>query len=106
MTNREKILLEMGDMLIANILIECVRAYRTKEELRSHNPHIEYKFNKQIYRDFDAAFKAVKEWLDEEECVCGCVHPEDTWTKWWCGDCGAYANYSGCRGPRGAGKDN
>lgn len=66
MTNREKILSQCGDTLIANQLIECVRAYRSKEELRSHNPHIEYKFNKQIYRDFDAAYKTVKEWLDEK----------------------------------------
>lgn len=43
---------------------------------------------------------------EREECARGCVHPEDTWTKWWCGDCGAYANYCGCRGPSGLGKDN
>lgn len=66
MTNREKILSLIGDKMIADNLIYCVQAYRTKDELRSHNPHIEYKFNKQIYRDFDAAYKAVKEWLDEE----------------------------------------
>ena len=31
----------------------------------------------------------------------GCVHPEDSWTKYWCGDCGDYADRCGCRGPRG-----
>lgn len=36
-----------------------------------------------------------------EELKRGCVHPEDTWTKWWCGDCGAYSEVNGCRGPKG-----
>lgn len=31
----------------------------------------------------------------------GCVHPEDSWTNYGCGDCGDYANKNGCRGPRG-----
>ena len=31
----------------------------------------------------------------------GCVHLEDSWTKYWCGDCGDYAQRCGCRGPRG-----
>lgn len=129
MTNREKILERIGDSLIAYHLIEKVDYYY---DHRARNWGIAYKFNGKIYLDFNDAFKAVKEWLDEEEktsdednrttrivcpppvhdwsrlsdkereeCARGCVHPEDTWTKWWCGDCGAYAKYGGCRGPRG-----
>jgi RimJ/RimL family protein N-acetyltransferase len=34
----------------------------------------------------------------------GCVHPEDSWTNYGCGDCGEYVTYCGCRGPRGNGE--
>ena len=37
----------------------------------------------------------------KENKVKGCVHPEDSWTDYGCGDCGDYANNNGCRGPRG-----
>lgn len=66
MTNREKILSLIGDTIIVNNLIECVHAYRIKDELRAHNPHIEYKFNGNIYKTYEDAFNAVKKWLDEE----------------------------------------
>ena len=66
MTNREKILSLIGDTIIVNNFIECVHAYRTKDELRSHNPRVEYKFNGNIYRTYEDAFNAVKKWLDEE----------------------------------------
>lgn len=66
MTNREKILSLIGDKMIADQLIDCVQAYRTKDELRSHNPHIEYEFNGNIYKTYEDAFNAVKKWLDEE----------------------------------------
>ena len=32
--------------------------------------------------------------------VKGCVHPEDSWLNYGCGDCGDYADNNGCRGPR------
>lgn len=32
----------------------------------------------------------------------GCVHPEDNWTNYHCGDCGDYANNCGCSGPKGS----
>ncbi len=38
---------------------------------------------------------------DNKDKVKGCVHPEDSWTNYGCGDCGDYANNNGCRGPRG-----
>lgn len=38
---------------------------------------------------------------DNKGKVKGCVHPEDSWTDYGCGDCGDYADNSGCRGPRG-----
>lgn len=34
----------------------------------------------------------------------GCVHPEDSWTNYGCGDCGEKVTYNGCRGPRGNGE--
>lgn len=37
----------------------------------------------------------------KENKVKGCVHPEDSWTNYGCGDCGDYADNNGCRGPRG-----
>ena len=66
MTNREKILSLIGDKMIADQLIDCVQAYRTKDELRLHNPRVEYKFNGNIYKTYGDAFNAVKKWLDEE----------------------------------------
>lgn len=60
MTNREKILEKMGDSLIACQVIEKANYYRRQGWC------IVYKFNGKIYRDFDDAYKAVKEWLDEE----------------------------------------
>lgn len=38
---------------------------------------------------------------DNKDKVKGCVHPEDSWTDYGCGDCGDYADNNGCRGPRG-----
>lgn len=38
---------------------------------------------------------------DNKDKVKGCVHSEDSWTNYGCGDCGDYANNNGCRGPRG-----
>ena len=38
---------------------------------------------------------------DKTNKVKGCVHPEDSWTDYGCGDCGDYADNNGCRGPRG-----
>ena len=38
---------------------------------------------------------------DSKNKVKGCVHPEDSWTDYGCGDCGDYADNNGCRGPRG-----
>lgn len=38
---------------------------------------------------------------DNKDKVKGCVHPEESWTNYGCGDCGDYANNNGCRGPRG-----
>lgn len=67
MTNREKILSLIGDCMIAEKLIDCVQAYRTKGELRSHSPRIEYKFHGNIYKTYDDAFIALKKWLDKEE---------------------------------------
>lgn len=64
MTNREAILKKFGDSLIAYHLIEKVDYYY---EHRARNWGIAYKFNGKIYLDFNDAFKAVKEWLDEEE---------------------------------------
>lgn len=66
MTNREKILSLIGDKIIADQLIDCVQAYRTKDELRSHNPCIEYKFDGNIYKTYEDAFNALKKWLDKE----------------------------------------
>ena len=66
MTNREKILSNVGDNLVADQLIDCVQAYRTKDELRSHNPHIEYKFNNAVYKTYEEAFAAMGKWLDKE----------------------------------------
>ena len=66
MTNREKILSLIGDKMIADQLIDCVQSYRTKDELRSHNPRVEYKFNGNIYRTYEDAFSAAKKWLDKE----------------------------------------
>lgn len=60
MTNREKILEKMGDSLIACQVIEKVNYYRRRGWC------IVYKFNGKIYHDFDDAYKAVEEWLDEE----------------------------------------
>lgn len=39
--------------------------------------------------------------FNNKDKVKGCVHPEDSWTDYGCGDCGDYANNNGCRGPRG-----
>lgn len=69
MTNREKILSNIGDMMIAERLIDCVQAYRTMEELRSNTPHIEYKFGGAIYKNYEDAFNAMKKWLEEEATV-------------------------------------
>lgn len=69
MTNREKIFTVLGDGLIADRLIDCVQAYRTREELRSNTPHIEYKFGGAIYKNYEDAFNAVKKWLDEEAAI-------------------------------------
>ena len=69
MTNREKILSLIGDKMIADNLIDYVQSYRTKDELRAHNPHIEYKFNGNIYKTYADAFNAVKKWLDEEAAI-------------------------------------
>lgn len=66
MTNREKILSLIGDKMIADQLIDCVQSYRTKDELLSHNPHIEYKFKSNIYKTYEDAFNALKKWLDAE----------------------------------------
>lgn len=66
MTNREKILSEIGDMMIAERLIECRHYYRTTEELHSGKYQIAYVFNKKLYSNQGDAFNAVKEWLDEE----------------------------------------
>lgn len=60
MTNREQILEKMGDSLIACQVIEKVDYYGQQDWC------IVYKFNGKIYHDFDDAYKAVKEWLDEE----------------------------------------
>lgn len=38
---------------------------------------------------------------DNKDKVKGCVHPEDSWLNYGCGDCGDYADNNGCRGPRG-----
>lgn len=38
---------------------------------------------------------------DNKDKVKGCVHPEDSWFNYGCGDCGDYADNNGCRGPRG-----
>lgn len=69
MTNREKILTVLGDSYIADRLIDCVQAYRTREELRSNTPHIEYKFGGAIYKNYEDAFNAMKKWLDEEATI-------------------------------------
>lgn len=60
MTNREKILEKIGDSLIACQVIEKTNYYRRQGWC------IVYKFNGKIYYDFDDAYKALKEWLDEE----------------------------------------
>ena len=70
MTNREKILSNIGDMMIAERLIECRHYYRTTEELHSGKYQIVYVFNKKIYNNQGDAFNAVKEWLDEEAKPC------------------------------------
>lgn len=67
MTNREAILKKFGDSLIADQLIEKVRYYKSQHDYRQNNWDIVYKFNNKIYPNINDAFKAVKEWLDEEE---------------------------------------
>lgn len=67
MTNREAILKKFGDSLIADQLIEKVRYYKCQQDYRQNNWDIVYKFNNKIYPNINDAFKAVKEWLDEEE---------------------------------------
>ena len=70
MTNREKILSNIGDMMIAERLIECRYYYRTMEELHSGKYKVVYIFNEKIYDNQGDAFNAVKEWLDEEAKPC------------------------------------
>lgn len=67
MTNREAILKKFGDSLIADQLIEKVHYYKSQQDYRQKNWDIVYKFNNKIYPNINDAFKAVKEWLDEEE---------------------------------------
>lgn len=67
MTNREAILKKFGDSLIADQLIERVHYYKSQQDYRQKNWDIVYKFNHKIYPNINDAFKAVKEWLDEEE---------------------------------------
>lgn len=66
MTNREKILSNIGDMMIAERLIECRHYYRTSEELHAGKYQTVYVFNKKIYNNQGDAFNAVKQWLDKE----------------------------------------
>ena len=70
MTNREKILSNIGDMMIAERLIECHHYYRTMEELHSGKYQTVYVFNKKLYSNQGDAFNAVKQWLDEEAKPC------------------------------------
>lgn len=67
MTNREAILKKFGDSLIADQLIEKVNYYKKQYDYRQQGWCIVYKFNGKIYPNIDDAFKALKEWLDEEE---------------------------------------
>ena len=70
MTNREQILSNIGDMMIAERLIECRHYYRTMEELHSGKYQTMYVFNNKLYSNQEDAFNAVKKWLDEEAKPC------------------------------------
>jgi len=70
MTNREKILSNVGDIMIAERLIECRHYYRTEEELHAGKYKVVYVFNEKIYDNQEGAFNAVKQWLDEEAKPC------------------------------------
>lgn len=67
MTNREAILKKFGDTLIACQCIEKVRCYKNQYDYRQNGWDVVYRFNNKIYPNIDDAYKAVREWLDEED---------------------------------------